>query len=70
MLASVGPDSQREPPRPESRRGSYSEQTNEASKLLKDEPVEVERERPLEDNPSIERAEPHHRPSSPLFEEE
>jgi hypothetical protein len=65
MLALIAPDLKREPPRPGSRRCSYSEQTNEAAKLLEDEPVEVER-----DNPSIERAEPHHRPPSPLFEEE
>ena len=70
MPISVGTRSDRGPPRPGSRRGSYSEQTNEAPKLLEDEPVEVERELPLEENPPVERTEPHHRPPSPLFEDE
>ena len=70
MPISVGIRSDRGPPRPGSRRGSYSEQTNEAAKLLEDEPVEVERELPLEEYPPVERTEPHHRPPSPLFEEE
>jgi hypothetical protein len=70
MPISVGTRSYRGPPRPGSWRGSYSEQTNEAAKLLEDEPVEVERELPLEENPPVERTEPHHRPPSPLFEEE
>ena len=64
----AGPN--RGPPRPGSRRGSYSEQTNEAPKLLEDEPVEVERELPLEENQPVEHTEPHHRPPPPLFEEE
>lgn len=66
----VGTRSDLGPPRRGSRRGSYSEQTNEAAKLLEDAPVEVERELPLEKNPPVERTEPHHRPPSPLFEEE
>ncbi len=70
MPISVGTRSDRGLPRPGSRRGSCSEQTNEAPKLLEDEPVEVERELPLEESPPIERTEPHHRPPSPLFEEE
>ena len=68
MFASTGPDSKREPPRQQRR--SYSEQTDEARKLLEDEPVEMERELPAEDNTPIERTEPLHRPSPPLFEEE
>ena len=64
MLTSIGTCG---PPR--KRRGSYSEQTDEAPKLLEDEPVEVERELPAEDNAPIERTEPHQRPPSPLFEE-
>jgi hypothetical protein len=68
MLASIGPDSKREPPR-QRNRSSYSEQTDEAPKLLEDEPVEVERELPAEDNSPIERSEPHGRPPPPLFED-
>jgi hypothetical protein len=36
---------------------------------LEDEPVEVERELPAEDNSPVERIEPHGRPPSPLFED-
>ncbi len=59
----------REPPRERRKRGSYAEQTDEAPNLLEDEPVEVERELPSEDNSPIERTEPHGRPPPPLFEE-
>jgi hypothetical protein len=59
----------REPPRDGRKRKSYSEQTDEAPKLLEDEPVEVERELPAEDNSPIERTEPHSRPPPPLFED-
>ena len=59
----------REPPREQRKRRSYSEQTDEAPKLLEDEPVEVERELPAEDNLPIERTEPHSRPPPPLFED-
>ena len=70
MVISIGIPSVGEPPRLGSRRGSYSEQTDEAAKLLEEEPVEVERELPAEDNSAIEDTEPHHRPPSPLFEED
>ena len=63
----VGPN--REPPRQRRKRSSYSEQTDEAPKLLEDEPVEMERELPAEDNSPVERTEPHGRPPSPLFED-
>ena len=59
----------REPPRQRPNRRSYSEQTDEAPKLLEDEPVEVERELPAEDNSPVKRTEPHRRPPSPTFEE-
>jgi len=63
----AGPN--REAPRRWHKRSSYSEQTNEAPKLLEDEPVEVERELPAEDSSPIERIEPHGRPPSPLYED-
>lgn len=69
MCVSNGPVSNSEPPRQRGRRSSYSEQTDEAPKLLEEEPVEVERELPAEDNSPVERNEPHHRPPPPLFEE-
>ena len=68
MGVSSGSISDSEAPRQRNRR-SYSEQTDEARKLLEDEPVEIERELPAEDNSPIERTEPHHRPPPPLFEE-
>lgn len=58
------------PSRPRGRRGSYSEQTDEAPKLLEGEPVEMERELPAENNSPIERTELRHQPPPPLFEEE
>jgi Arc/MetJ-type ribon-helix-helix transcriptional regulator len=68
MRQSKDAASNSEPPRHRGRRSSYSEQTDEALKLLEDEPVEVERELPAEDNSPIERTESHGRPPSPLFE--
>ena len=69
MRNSSVPELSGEPPRQPNRRGSYSEQTDEAPKLLESEPVEVERELPAEDNSPVERTEPHRRPPPPLFEE-
>lgn len=43
----------RKPPQARHKRSSYAEQTDEAPKLLEDEPVEVERELPAEDNSPI-----------------
>lgn len=57
----------RKPPQARHKRSSYAEQTEEAPKLLEDEPVEVERELPAEDNSPIGRTKPHGRPPSPLF---
>jgi hypothetical protein len=69
MRLSSSADPNREPPREWSKRSSYAELTNEASKRSESEPVEVERELPAEDNSPIERIEPHVRPPSLLFEE-
>jgi len=69
MRQSSGADPNREPPRKRNKRSSYSEQADEAPKLLEDEPVEVERELPAEENSPVERIEPHVRPPSPLFED-
>jgi hypothetical protein len=46
MRQSNDTDSRREPPRERTKRSSYSEQADEAPKLLESEPVEVERELP------------------------
>jgi hypothetical protein len=67
MRQSSDADPNREPPRERRKRSSHA--ADEASKLLEDEPVEVERELPAEDNSPIERSEPHGRPPSPLFED-
>jgi hypothetical protein len=69
MRQPCGEDPSREPPRRRRKRSSYAEQTDEAPKLLEDEPVEVERELPAEDNSPVERTEPRGRPPSPLFED-
>ena len=69
MRQSNNTDSRREPPRERTKRSSYSEQADEAPKLLESEPVEVERELPAEENSPVERIEPHVRPPSPLFED-
>ena len=69
MRQSNNTGSRREPPRERTKRSSYSEQADEAPKLLESEPVEVERELPAEDNLSVERAEPRSRPPSPMFED-
>ena len=69
MRNSSVPETGGEPPRQPNRRRSYSEQTDEAPKLLENEPVEVERELPAEDNSPVERSEPSRRPPPPLFEE-
>lgn len=63
-----------EPKRPSERLKrdySYSEDTNEAPQTVEHEPVDEERATPAgaEDNPSIERLEPHAPPKPPLFEE-
>ncbi len=67
MRKSSDADPTGEPPR--DKRNSYADQTNEAPKLLEDEPTEVERELPAEDNSPIEGTEPHGRPPSPLYED-
>ena len=54
---------------PGNRRRSYSEQADEAPKLLEHEPVEIERELPAEDNSPVERIENDRRDRPPLFEE-
>lgn len=69
MPSPSAPELRGQPPRQPKGRSSYSEQTDEAPKLLEDEPVEIERELPVEDNSPIESTEPHRRPPPPLFEE-
>lgn len=48
---------------------SCTEDVNEAPAQVEGEPAEMERETPAQDNPSIERVEPHAPPPAPLFEE-
>ena len=54
---------------PGKRRGSPSEQADEAPGLLEQEPVEIERELPAEKNVPIERTENDRSDRPPLFEE-
>ena len=68
MLGPSGPESGQAPRQPKGR-NPYSEQADEAPKLLEDERVEIERELPAGDNSPIERTEPHRRPPPPFFEE-
>ena len=48
---------------------SYDEGLNEAGKLIADEPVEIEREVPAEENEPVEGAEADNSAESPAFEE-
>jgi hypothetical protein len=50
------------------RKGTPSEQTDEAPGLIDKDQVEVEREIPAEDNQPVEGAEPHQRTDPPAFE--
>lgn len=51
------------------RKGTPSEQTDEAKGLIESEQADVERGIPADDNQPIEGAEPHERPDPPVFEE-
>ena len=51
------------------RKGTPSEQTDEAPGLIDQDQVEVERGVPADDNQPVEGAEPHERPDPPAFEE-
>jgi len=48
---------------------SYNENVDEPAKLIQDEPVEIEREAPAEDNESVESGGDNGKPESPAFEE-
>ena len=48
---------------------SFDESVNEPSKLIEDEPVEIEEEVPAEENEPLERIDENNEPSSPAFEE-
>ena len=54
---------------PAKRRTAPTEQTDEASGLIENEQVEIEREAPLEQNESIERVEPRDKSDPPAFED-
>jgi len=51
------------------RRRSYDESLDEPAKLINDEPVDVEKETPAEENDPVERPEPED-PSPPAFEDD
>jgi hypothetical protein len=48
---------------------SYNENVDESANLIADEPVEIEEERPAEENESLQRAEDDTKPETPTFEE-
>lgn len=58
-----------EPPRKGGRR-SYDEGVDEPGKLIGDEPVEVEKETPQEENEPVERPPPENTPRPPAFEDD
>ena len=58
-----------EPPRRGGRR-SYNEGVDEPGKLIADEPVEVEKETPQEENELVERPAPENAPRPPAFEDD
>lgn len=51
------------------RKGTPSEQTDEAKGLIESEQVDIEREIPADDKQPVEGAVPHERPDPPVFEE-
>jgi len=58
-----------QPPKKPVRPGSCSEGENESPRLIENEPVDIEREIPEEDNEPVEREEPQDKPDAPIFEE-
>jgi hypothetical protein len=56
-------------PKRQQKHYSYDESLNEAEKLIADEPVEIERGVPAEENESVEGAEANNSTESPAFEE-
>ena len=48
---------------------SYDESVDEPAKVIEDEPVEIEKETPAEDNEPIERVDDPEKPDSAAFEE-
>ncbi len=57
------------PPR-KGRRRSYDESLDEPGKLISNEPVDIEKEAPAEENEPIERPEPENTSTPPAFEED
>ncbi len=56
-------------PKRRQRHYSYNESLNEDAKLIADEPTDVEKETPAEDNEPIERNEANNSAGAPAFEE-
>ena len=52
------------------RRSSYDESLDEPAKLISDEPVEVEKETPSEENEPVERPAPEESARPPAFEDD
>ena len=48
---------------------SYNESVNEPAKLILDEPVEIEKEVPAEENEPVERIKENNQSNSPAFDE-
>ena len=55
---------------PKGGRRSYDESLDEPGKLISDEPVEVERETPAQENEPVERPAPDIAPGPPAFEDD
>ncbi len=49
---------------------SYDESVDEPAKLISDEPVDIEKESPAEENESVESLEPDDTPHPPAFEDD
>ena len=58
-----------QPPKKPARPSSYSEGENESPQLIENEPVDMERDVPEEDNEPVEREERQEKPDTPIFEE-
>ena len=69
MNVAIGAESSPVVPKRRQKHYSYDENVDEPAKLIEDEPVEIEEERPAEENRPVEGAEEDDKSELPAFEE-
>lgn len=69
MKTAIGGESSTMVPKRRQKHYSYDESVDESAKLIEDEPVEIEKEVPAEENEPLERIEKNNSPDTPAFEE-